>query len=251
MFTERPAHTTIIFMFDRYSEKARRVLFFARYEASQFGTDQIESEHVLLGLLREDRFLFRGLMPSGWTIESIRRKIEFGAPVRKMVSTSVDMPISSDVKRIFTYATEEADSLGDSHVETKHLLLGILREKDCVAAKLLDEDGVRLPAAREIIAGKQRMGEAGVGFGGGSDRDRNRSRGRTVNFLNEADGKVLAATPGALVPQIGSEIVLGEVRARVTRVVYQYDKVSPPTDVAGEANPFWLREIVAYVQVTA
>jgi ATP-dependent Clp protease ATP-binding subunit ClpC len=59
-------------MFDRYTEKARRVIFFARYEASQFGTPQIESEHVLLGLLREDRFLFRHLMPSGWTVESIR-----------------------------------------------------------------------------------------------------------------------------------------------------------------------------------
>src|SRR4051812_34204846 len=140
-------------MFERYTEKARRVIFFARYEASQFGTPQIESEHVLLGLLREDRFLFRHLMPSGWTVESIRRKIEFGAPIREKVSTSVDLPISSEVKRILTWATEEADRSNDSHIKGKHLLLGILREKDCVAAKLLQEDGVQLSSAREILAG--------------------------------------------------------------------------------------------------
>jgi ATP-dependent Clp protease ATP-binding subunit ClpA len=238
-------------MFDRYTEKARRVIFFARYEASQFGTPQIESEHVLLGLLREDRFLFRHLMPSGWTVESIRRKIEFGAPIREKVSTSVDMPLSSEVKRILTWATEEVDRADDSHIEGKHLLLGILREKDCVAAKLLQEDGVQLSSAREILAGTQATGEVGAGSGVGSGAGRPSFGRRTIEFLNEADGKVLAATAGAPVPQIGSEIVLGAVRARINRVVYQYDKTAPLTEVAAEGNPFWLRKIVAYVQVTA
>src|SRR5581483_9589479 len=194
-------------MFDRYTERARRVIFFARYEASQFGADRIESEHLLLGLLREDRFLFRPLMPPNWTVESIRKKIEFGAPVRAMVSTSVDMPISSEVKNIFTYAAEEADSMGNSHIETKHLLLGMLREKDCV----------QLPAARSIIAGAHVVTEGGAGFAMGSGGGRKPFRGRTIEFLNEADKKVLAITPGAPVPQIGSEIVLGELRARVNR----------------------------------
>jgi len=238
-------------MFDRYTERARRVIFFAHYEASQFGADRIESEHLLLGLLREDRFLFRPLMPPNWTVESIRRKIEFGAPVRAMVSTSVDMPISSEVKNIFTYAAEEADSMGNSHIETKHLLLGMLREKDCVAAKLLQEDGVQLPAARSIIAGAHVVTEGGAGFAMGSGGGRKPFRGRTIEFLNEADKKVLAITPGAPVPQIGSEIVLGELRARVNRVIYEYEKASAGMETAEEGDPFWLRKILAYVQVTA
>ena len=259
-------------MFDRYTEKARRVIFFARYEASQFGAHQIESEHVLLGLLREDRFLFRHLMPSGWTEESVRRKIEFGAPVREMVSTSVDMPVSSEVQRILAYAAEEAESLGDAQIKTKHLLLGILREEDCVVAKLLHEDGVRLSTAREIIGSTKLDGEMGVGTGArfvpipstdfvfsahpeesgsGSSSTASRSpfRGRRIEFLNEADGKVMAVAPGSPVPQIGSEVVLGDVRAHVARVVYQYDKVEPWTPVGDEADPFWHRNIVVYVHV--
>lgn len=241
-------------MFDRYAEKARRVIFFARYEASQFGAHQIESEHVLLGLLREDRFLFRHLMPSGWTVESVRRKIEFGAPVREMVSTSVEMPVSSEVKRILTCAAEEAERLGDAQIKTKHLLLGILREEDCVAAKLLHEDGVRLSTAREIIGSTKLDGEMGVGTGAGfvpipSTDFVFSAHPEEIEFLNEADGKVMAVAPGSPVPQIGSEVVLGDVRARVARVVYHYDKVEPWTPVGDEADPFWHRNIVVYVQV--
>jgi len=254
-------------MFDRFVEKARRVIFFARYEASQLGAHQIESEHLLLGLLREDRFLFRHLMPSGWAIESVRRKIEFGAPIREMVSTSVDMPLSTESKNVLTYAVEEADSLGDAHIETKHLLLGILREGKCVAAKLLHEDGVELSVAREILAADAGLGIAGAGLipipardfiftaeaektrsGLGGPAARNPFRGRTVEFLNEADAKMLAVTPGSPVPQVGSEVVLGEVRVRVTRVVYHYHRVAP-TQASGEGNPFWPRKIAVYVQI--
>ncbi len=63
-------------MFERYTEKARRVIFFARYEASQFGSPYIETEHLLLGLLREDKGLTNRFMRSHSAVESIRRQIE-------------------------------------------------------------------------------------------------------------------------------------------------------------------------------
>ena len=64
-------------MFERYTEKARRVIFFARYEASQFGAPAIEPEHLLLGLMREDKTLTGRFFPRAQiTIESIRREIE-------------------------------------------------------------------------------------------------------------------------------------------------------------------------------
>jgi ATP-dependent Clp protease ATP-binding subunit ClpA len=80
-------------MFERYTEKARRAIFFARYAASQYGSPYIESEHLLLGLLREDR------APASY-IESIRREIESGITIRERISTSVEVPLRQECKRI-------------------------------------------------------------------------------------------------------------------------------------------------------
>src|SRR5688572_32573417 len=78
-------------MFERYTEKARRVIFFARYEASQFGSPYIETEHLLLGLLREDKALANRFLRSHAAVESIRKQIEGHTTVREKVSTSVDL----------------------------------------------------------------------------------------------------------------------------------------------------------------
>ena len=96
-------------MFERYTDKARRAIFFARYEASQFGADAIEAEHVLLGLLREDKGLARRFFPRpGGAIESIRREIEGRTVVRQAVSTSVDLPLSPTCKRLLGYADRKS-----------------------------------------------------------------------------------------------------------------------------------------------
>jgi len=82
-------------MFERYTEKARRVIFFARYEASQFGSPYIETEHLLLGLLREDKALTNRFLRSHASVESIRKQIEAHTTIREKVSTSVDLPLST------------------------------------------------------------------------------------------------------------------------------------------------------------
>src|SRR5881296_1451694 len=77
-----------LFMFERYTEKARRVIFFARYEASQFGAPAIEPEHLLLGLMREDKSLTARFFPRAQiTIESIRREIEGRTLLRERIPT--------------------------------------------------------------------------------------------------------------------------------------------------------------------
>ena len=98
-------------MFERYTEKARRVIFFARYEASQFGSPYIETEHLLLGLLREDKALANRFLRSHAAIESIRKQIEAHTTVREKVSTSVDLPLSHECKRVLAYGAEEAERL--------------------------------------------------------------------------------------------------------------------------------------------
>ena len=139
-------------MFERYTEKARRVIFFARYEASQYGSPYIETEHLLLGLMREDKALANRFLRSHGSIESIRKEIEQRITIRERISTSVEVPLSQESKRILNFATEEAERLGHRHVGTEHLLLGILREEKCFGAEILQERGLRLSTLREELA---------------------------------------------------------------------------------------------------
>src|ERR1700720_4266903 len=138
-------------MFERYTEKARRVIFFARYEASQFGSPCIETEHLLLGLLREDKALANRFLRSSASVESIRKQIEAHTTLREKVSISVDLPLSHECKRVLAYGAEEAE-LNHKHIGTEHLLLGLLREEKCFAADILHEQGLRLSQVRAEIA---------------------------------------------------------------------------------------------------
>jgi ATP-dependent Clp protease ATP-binding subunit ClpC len=139
-------------MFERYTEKARRVIFFARYEASQFGSPYIETEHLLLGLIREDKNLTNRFFPkSAVSIESIRKEIEGRTLIREKVSTSVDLPFSDETKRVLNAAAEESERLSHKHIGTEHMLLGLLREERSIAAEILRERGLRLSAIREEL----------------------------------------------------------------------------------------------------
>src|SRR3970040_619405 len=114
-------------MFERYTEKARRVIFFARYEASQFGSPYIAPEHLLWGLLREDKALANRFLRSHAAVESIRKQIEGHTAIREKVSTSVDLPLSHECKRVLAYAAAEAERARHKHIRTQDLLLGLLR----------------------------------------------------------------------------------------------------------------------------
>ena len=139
-------------MFERYTERARRVLFFARYEASQLGSISIETEHLLLGLIREGKGLTSRIFArSRLSLENIRKEIEGRTVFREKVSTSVEIPFSAETKRVLQFAAEEADRLLHNYIGTEHLLLGILREERSVASTILSEKGMRLNAVREDI----------------------------------------------------------------------------------------------------
>ena len=139
-------------MFERYTERARRVIFFARYEASQLGSNSIETEHLLLGLIREGKGLTsRIFSKSHLSMESVRKEIEGRALYRDKVSTSVDIPLSSESKRVLGYASEEAERMLHNYIGTEHILLGLMREEKSVAAGILGEKGMRLTSAREDV----------------------------------------------------------------------------------------------------
>jgi ATP-dependent Clp protease ATP-binding subunit ClpA len=139
-------------MFERYTERARRVIFFARYEAAQFGSTTIESEHFLLGLIREDKNITSRYLRTMSDIDYIRSEIAGRSAIREKVSTATDLPLSTECKRILAYAAEEAERLNHRHIGTEHLLLGILREEKSLAAEILQERGLRLNTIREELS---------------------------------------------------------------------------------------------------
>src|SRR5262245_58858855 len=126
-------------MFERYTERARRVIFFARYEASNFGSVTIETEYLLLGLLRENPDMLNHFTRDASTNDNVRKHVERRITKGERVTTSVDLPLSAECKRILAYADEEAERQRHQHIGPEHLLLGTLREEKCVAAQILHE----------------------------------------------------------------------------------------------------------------
>ncbi len=198
-------------MFEKYTEKARRVIFFARYEASQFGCSYIETEHLLLGLLREDKALTNRFLRSHTSIESIRKQIEGRTTVREKVSTSVDLPLSQECKRVLAYAAEEAERLSHKHIGTEHLLMGLLREEKSFAAEILHERGLRLSALREELNRSQ-------------SEKTSSSRPKETSLLSEFSRDLTqAALEAQLDPLIGRENEL----ERVVEILCRRTKNNP------------------------
>lgn len=140
-------------MFERYTEDARRALFFARYEATQLGSVAIETEHLLLGLIREPTGMVAPVFArAAVSLEELRNRIERRISSGQKVAPSVEIPFTAETKRVLQNAAAEADRLRHNEINTGHLLLGILREERCVAAQILTGKGLRLDSAREDVA---------------------------------------------------------------------------------------------------
>ncbi len=160
-------------MFERYTQGARRAVFFARYEASRFGSSEIAPEHLLLGLLPAtgrpsdvpapspghllaglvqagDPFLSRFV--AGSQAEAIRKQMEEHMPRHEPIPTSVDLPLDKWAQRILKNSAREADDLGHKYVGCEHLLLALLREKKSFPAKILHEHGLEYSRVREEVA---------------------------------------------------------------------------------------------------
>jgi ATP-dependent Clp protease ATP-binding subunit ClpC len=139
-------------MFERYTESARRALFFARYEVCELGAASIEAEHLLLGVSRAGSgVVARVLSDAELSTDTLRREIAGRSAFRERISTSVEIPFSPSTKRVLDFAAEEADRLAHAYIGIEHLLLGVLREDDPVAASNLQSHGVTLGKVRTAI----------------------------------------------------------------------------------------------------
>jgi ketosteroid isomerase-like protein len=138
-------------MFERYTEKARRVIFFARFEASQYGSQYIETEHLLLGLLREDPALLSSCLEATGGAEGLRTAIERQIPPRERISTAIEVPLTGESTQVLKLAVEECNKLEQRYVGPEHILLGLLRVEGSFAARLLLERGLNPEAFREHL----------------------------------------------------------------------------------------------------
>ncbi len=135
-------------MFERYTEGARRVIFFARYEASQYGSRLIEPEHMLLGLLRERPSLLQGRL-SVDPVTKLRPEIEPQLKKGPRFTTSVEVPLSEESKQALGNASAEAERLSHTYVGTEHILFGILAEQKCPASRVLRAHGLNVFVPQE------------------------------------------------------------------------------------------------------
>jgi ATP-dependent Clp protease ATP-binding subunit ClpC len=148
-------------MFERYTESARRTLFFARFEASQVSATSIEPEHVLAGLMRDHAGLVRGILKdAGITPAEVRADLPPSAIPKPKTPTHVEMPFSVPVQRLLQFAAEEADAMRLGYIGSEHLLLALLREEQTMVWDILTKRGLSLTQARrkvvELTAGNPR-----------------------------------------------------------------------------------------------
>jgi enamine deaminase RidA (YjgF/YER057c/UK114 family) len=140
-------------MFERYTERARRTLFFARYESSQLGSLSILPEHMLLGLVREGKGpISRICSAAGLSLDQVRGHIERITVFREKTPTSVEIPFADNTKAMLRYAAEEADALSHGSIGAPHLLLGLLRLDREPLVAYLAEHGLTLAFARDHVA---------------------------------------------------------------------------------------------------
>ncbi len=145
-------------MFDRYTDAARRAVFFARYEATQTGSDHIEIEHLVVGTLRADSEFAARLLSSPAKIDEINEQVLKRFPTRKQIPTSVDLPLTHDCKRALDSAAEAAAQMNHKAVTPAHLLLGISRQQSSGAARILRDNGITSERLRSELMGHQGQG---------------------------------------------------------------------------------------------
>src|SRR6266480_6062633 len=150
--------------FDRFNDRAKRVLALAQDEAIRFNHNYIGTEHLLLGLVREGEGVAARVLDSlGVELSKVRTAVEFIIGRGDSTTSPSEITLSPRTKKVIELAIDEARKLGHSHIGTEHLLLGLIRESGTMASEVLESLGVSLDKARhQVIAtlGQQRVNVA-------------------------------------------------------------------------------------------
>jgi ATP-dependent Clp protease ATP-binding subunit ClpC len=139
-------------MFEKFTERGRKVIVYAREEAERLQNDYLGTEHILLGTLREeDGIPVAVLRKMGIDIDQIRMEVERNLPSSGNTLTFGDIPFTPRAKKVLEYAVEEARLLGHNYIGSEHLLLGLIREEEGIGGKILRSFGVNLLGSRQLV----------------------------------------------------------------------------------------------------
>jgi len=139
-------------MFDRFTDRARKVMGLARQEAQRFNHDYIGTEHILLGLIQEGSGVAADVLKNlDVDPKRIRQEIEKLVSHGTTMVTMGQLPFTPRAKKVLELALEEASNLGHNYIGTEHLLLGLIREQEGIAAQVLQNLNVRLEDVREEV----------------------------------------------------------------------------------------------------
>src|SRR5436189_867714 len=233
-------------MYERFTDRARKVMQLANQEAQRFNHEYIGTEHILLGLVKEGSGVAANVLKN---LDVDLRKIRL--EVEKLVQSGPDMvtmgklPQTPRAKKVIEYAMEEARNLNHNYVGTEHILLGLLREQEGVAAQVLMNLGLKLEEVREEVLNllghgiegetSERGGREGVGVGssspeGGSQGSGRSSKSKTPALDSFGRDLTQLARENKLDPDIGREREI----ERATQVLCRRTKNNPV--LLGEAG---------------
>ncbi len=203
-------------MYERFTDRARKVMQLANQEAQRFNHEYIGTEHVLLGLIKEGSGVAANVLKN---LDVDLRKIRL--EVEKLVQSGPDMvtmgklPQTPRAKKVIEYSMEEARHLNHNYVGTEHILLGLLREQEGVAAQVLMNLGLKLEEVREEVLnllghgleGEESVGRGGRGGDGGEEREGRSKSGKSKTPALDSFGRDLTelAKQNKLDPVIGRE----------------------------------------------
>src|ERR1700704_4494763 len=222
-------------MFERFTDRARKVMALANQEAQRFNHEYIGTEHILLGLVKEGSGVGANVLKN---LDVDLRKVRL--EVEKLVKSGPDMvtmgklPQTPRAKKVIEYAIEEARNLNHNYVGTEHLLLGLLREQEGVAAQVLMNLGLKLEDVREevlnLLGHNMDSGESTSGGGGSGERTAKTGKSKTPALDSFGRDLTELARQGQLDPVIGRK---NEIE-RVIQILCRRQKNNPV--LLGEAG---------------
>lgn len=219
-------------MYERFTDRARKVMQLANQEAQRFNHEYIGTEHILLGLVKEGSGVAANVLKN---LDIDLRKIRL--EVEKLVQSGPDMvtmgklPQTPRAKKVIEYSIEEARNLNHNYVGTEHLLLGLLREQEGVAAQVLMNLGLKLEDVREEVLNLLGHNmDSGESSGGGGERTANKGKSKTPALDSFGRDLTELARQGKLDPVIGRQ---NEIE-RVIQVLSRRTKNNPV--LLGEAG---------------
>src|SRR3989454_9591075 len=222
-------------MYERFTDRARKVMQLANQEAQRFNHEYIGTEHILLGLVKEGSGVAANVLKN---LDIDLRKIRL--EIEKIVQSGPDMvtmgklPQTPRAKKVIEYSIEEARNLNHNYVGTEHLLLGLLREQEGVAAQVLMNLGLKLEDVREevlnLLGHNMDSGESSGGGGGGGERTASKGKSKTPALDSFGRDLTELARQGKLDPVIGRQ---NEIE-RVIQVLSRRTKNNPV--LLGEAG---------------